>query len=691
MTPTNSSPKSLIADPLLLLRRNSSVSVMSHLRRNSTIVSAQTDASSDVLESDTDPEHADSSDEEVEEEVLQERRTRAAMQSAKDSLRDVDLKTNPHVKLVNILKSPTTAKASLLIALNTFKSSDFTQARNQALFVAADGLDSLLHLLSESKDVKVRAEVLELLTKLSACPEFQVAIFDIQGLKGPLDMLVDDRTPPQLVAAVCDFIAIVSQFHGNRRTVRQLNGLQPMVSLLRPTARARRFPRLLPAASKAVSSLCMSAGNRHSVRAAGGLHTMGELVAASIRDGSSPESDETVRHLMFAFRLFVGATSNHAELLACDIMEITATVLSKATDIDALEHGLAILAPLSTLPEVQRAMHRAKAVKAVVRLLDKRRSVQGLALTTLQRLAEFGPNRKGMLEAKIAPTLTSLLKSDDEGLVAEAAQTMAAVAVQNEGRGAIKRAGAIPLLVGHLKGVHHQLLQHVAEALAALGQDPKAAQDIANADGIRLLWSLLKMKDNEVTSMAASALVPLLDSPKQAAMVGRTFVGGLDLIVRLFHLSPGSDEPVLGYAAAIVAQLAQDPENCQVLTESGVLHDVCRLVRSTRSDLIRGQAALALGRMAVSGNNRATIGSLGVLEPLVSFFTDSKDPKVHRATAMALSKLAGHPENARILREVGAHVPLVKLMGQADEDAQVASADAVRQIRQHHVKMLERG
>ncbi|KAG9390502.1 Armadillo/plakoglobin ARM repeat [Carpediemonas membranifera] len=663
--------------------RHSSLSAMTH---SSTAAPSEFGADSSVYldtEEDDDSFSSYGSDEE-DEDLLHEKRTREAMASADKTLRDVDIKTNPHLKLVESLQAQGVAKASQLVALNTFSSSDFSQARNQALFLKANGVSVLVRLIMENKDLTVRKNAIALLTKLAAIPEFQVTLFDMDGLKGPLELLADERTPPPIQSAIMRLIETCGEFYGLRRAVRQANGLGIILGHLKNMG--KRHAAVAPCAMAAIDVLLRSAGNRSAVKATGGLQTIVGLIRSTLSDHSNPANEATITSAVAALRHFTNDDTEFTELVACGVPEILCAVLAKIDTPAALEHVVATLAAMAQLKEVQITVHKNKGVHSLCKHLDKPGALQVSALVALRHLAQYGPNRKVLVGLKIASTIAAMLRDVDEDLVGRAALVVSSIGSNPDARQAIRRAGAVSILVGHLKSVNNSLLRDVSTALATLGEDEKLAADIIQADGVRLLWSLLRVQSSQVIAAAAAALVPLLKSPDEIAKVGRTFVGGLRIVVTLFK---SKNEEVLGYAAALVAQLARDTENCQILTESNVIDDLCRLVRSTQSDLIRQHAASALAYMAVLGDNRAAIGENAVLEPLVGFFTSTGSPLVHRSTAHALSNLASHPENARVLRDVRAHVPLVKLMASTDEVAQLASAVAVRHIRLHHVKRLE--
>ncbi|KAG9394856.1 HEAT repeat protein [Carpediemonas membranifera] len=655
--------------------------LLQQLRRNSTLISSPTRSSTPTVASDTTTKspvavevHSDGENDDVNE----ENKMREAVKAAVDGLREKDKRANPFTKLVTTLDGAT--KASTLVALSTLQASDFTQSRNQALFLHADGLKRLVRMIGSSDDVKARVEALTLMAALAQTPEMRTSIVDCDGMAVVVDLLGDERTPIPVIDKALTVAAEAAVQHSLRRSVRQKNGLPLVLGFLKP--KSKRHATLPLEASRAMAALLESKANRSAVIGLGGVATITGLANGAMHD-LTDERKQVVAHCMRCLRQFI---VTHPDALSSTA--VSDTVLSVLSQVDyppALEHAAALMADLSKHTEVQGIVHRSKGVSSLCRLVDRPGPLTSQALTALTHLAEYPPNRKAMIQNKLPPTLASLLKHHDEVLVGNAALLISALAQNEEGRNAIKRSGSLSMLVGHLKAINPKLLSDVSTALATMGRDPKAADEIVKADGIRLLWSLLKMEDPAVVAAAASALVPLLEPVARSAMVGRTFHGGAFIVASLFK---STNEAVLGYACALVSQLVKDPENCQIMTELGVIDDLCRLVRITKSDLIRQHAANALGYMADSGSNREYIGQQDVLQPLVRFLTDTADEAVHRATAHALSSLASNADNAMVLRDVGAHIPLVKLMACDDEVAQEMAAGAVRHLRVHYVSRM---
>ena len=85
---------------------------------------------------------------------------------------------------------------------------------------------------------------------------------------------------------------------------------------------------------------------------------------------------------------------------------------------------------------------------------------------------------------------------------------------------------------------------------------------------MRLLWSLLKSANPEVQAGAAWAIGPCIELAPRAGEMVRSFVGGLELIVRLLK---SEHIEVLASVCAAVAQIAKDEENLAVITDYSVV------------------------------------------------------------------------------------------------------------------------
>ncbi|KAL0212841.1 hypothetical protein RCL1_006467 [Eukaryota sp. TZLM3-RCL] len=327
-------------------------------------------------------------------------------------------------------------------------------------------------------------------------------------------------------------------------------------------------------------------------------------------------------------------------------------------------------------------------------------------------------NTKSLIDAKIIPVLAGLLNSDR--LPAQIASSIALSMIARSkahGPTAIKSSSIISSLIKSLLSTNSDLLIATTATLAALGQDKDCFKIITENDGLRLLWSLFKSENLKVKSNATAALIPLL-SPSNAELVGRTFIGGLEL---LLNLLTQDYLPLLTFACSVVTRIAHCEANLNVVTEDGIVPLLSRIVGltstittisdpSTQSIIFDESApdnfscplspnvfpppiegglfrsvSDAVCAICNAASNRVRFSQFSIGSNFVVLLDDSRS-SVQKAATFAVTQLAKCEVNSRDLLTCGAVPKLVNLLGSDDEEVQDSAAEAVGYVRRHFLQ-----
>ncbi|XP_037829269.1 armadillo repeat-containing protein 4-like, partial [Kryptolebias marmoratus] len=171
----------------------------------------------------------------------------------------------------------------------------------------------------------------------------------------------------------------------------------------------------------------------------------------------------------------------------------------------------------------------------------------------------------------------------------------------------IRKCGGIKLLVNLLTKSNQMLLVNVTKAVGICATDKDNMVIIDQLDGVRLVWSLLKKPNTDVQSSAAWALCSCIENAKDAGEMGRSLIGGLELIINLLE---STNNELLASICSVIAKIAKDKDNLAVLTDRGVVPLLAKLTNST-DDKFRRYLAEAIGHCCMWGTNRGSFGETG--------------------------------------------------------------------------------
>ena len=229
------------------------------------------------------------------------------------------------------------------------------------------------------------------------------------------------------------------------------------------------------------------------------------------------------------------------------------------------------------------------------RLTSSEPAVRAQACRAVAAQAARGEHaRTAIIEAAAVQSILPLLHAAPTQ--AEAAQALAALAVDDEARRLILAGGGCEPLVRGLHSKSVQAQEHAAVALSCIAQDEAGRAQIAELGGVLALVGLVQSNERQLQLPAARALCLLaLDAENRINIVA---ADGHDAMIELLR---GGETPapaeLQALAAETLASLALYTHNRRKVREAG---GVERLVDALASDSgdVQAAATTALARLA---------------------------------------------------------------------------------------------
>uniref|UniRef100_A0A8C3URH2 Armadillo repeat containing 4 n=1 Tax=Catharus ustulatus TaxID=91951 RepID=A0A8C3URH2_CATUS len=557
-----------------------------------------------------------------------------------------------------------------LIALCSMRDFNLSQETCQLAIKDTGCLEVLINLL-DTEEIKCQAGSLKILKDISQNVLIRHAIADLGGLEIMVKIL--DSSDTNLKCLAAETIANVARFKRARKTVRQHGGIKKLVELLdcisvgssyqaKDTETAR-------CGALALWSCSKSTKNKKAIRRAGGIPLLARWLKCSHTDilipvvgtlqecASEPSYRLAIRTEGMIENLVKNLSSEHEELQ----MHCASAIFKCAED-----------------EETRDLVRKHEGLQSLSDLLDNTENKQLLAAVTgaIWKCAYSTENVLKFQEYKTVETLVTLLTDQPEEVLINVIGALGECCREQENRGTIRRCGGIAPMVKLLTATNQALLVNVNKAVGGCAMEPENMSIIDSLDGVRLLWSLLKNPNPDVQASAAWALCPCVENAKNSGEMVRSFVGGLELIVKLLK---SKDKEVLTSVCAAIANIAKDEENLAVMTDHGVVPLLSRLA-NTNNNKLRRHLAEAIAHCCMWGRNRVAFGEAKAVAPLARYLK-SKDPLVHRATAQALYQLSEDPNNCVIMHENGVVKLLLAMVGSTDDALQEAAAGCIANIR----------
>ncbi|XP_068751900.1 outer dynein arm-docking complex subunit 2-like isoform X5 [Montipora capricornis] len=336
--------------------------------------------------------------------------------------------------------------------------------------------------------------------------------------------------------------------------------------------------------------------------------------------------------------------------------------------------------------QTRKAVYDCGGLDTLVALLCRRDNKTLLSAVTgaIWKCAISEYNVKRLMSVNVVGTLFKLLQNEeqDEEELPEQVQlhivgAIGEIAKDPKGPLEVLRCKGCNTLVDILNIPNEELTGTAARAIAACAVNSACRAVFNRLECLRLLWSLMKSKNNKVVSGAAWAVYRLMQDTPEAWETARSFVGGLDLTVRLLKFD---DLEVLISACAVISTIACDRENLGVITDYDVVSHLAHLTHKT-DILLRRHLAEAIAMCSKWGNNAKRFCDKGVVKSMVEYL-GSRDIIVQRSAMRALEQLGKSPESCIIMHRGGVVKLLLGMIGSEDAGLQEAAAGCLLNMRQ---------
>ncbi|XP_078343809.1 outer dynein arm-docking complex subunit 2-like isoform X4 [Oculina patagonica] len=366
---------------------------------------------------------------------------------------------------------------------------------------------------------------------------------------------------------------------------------------------------------------------------------------------------------------------------------ITAIVRRLVTDNEELQGYCAnAIFKCAEDEQTRKAVYDCGGLDTLVSLLSRQDNKKLLAAVTgaIWKCAISEYNVRRLMEVKALETLIKLLQGEEEGgdELPEQVQlhivgAIGEIAKDPKGPLEVLRCKGCKTLVNILNIPNEELTGTAAKAIAACAVDSSCRAVFNRLEGLRLLWSLMKSKNNKVVAGAAWAVYRLMQDTPEAWETARSFVGGLDLTVRLLK---SDDLEVLTSACAVISIVACDSENLGVITDYEVVSHLAQLTHMT-DIVLRRHLAEAIAMCSKWGNNAKRFSEEGAVKPMVEYL-GSHDIIVQRSAMRALEQLGKSPESCITMHRSGVVKLLLEMIGSEDAGLQEAAAGCLLNMRQ---------
>ncbi|NXH44000.1 ARMC4 protein, partial [Dicaeum eximium] len=557
-----------------------------------------------------------------------------------------------------------------VIALCSMRDFNLSEETCQLAIKDTGCLEVLINLL-DTEEIKCQTGSLKILKEISQNMLIRHAIADLGGLEIMVKIL--DSPDNNLKCLAAETIANVARFKRARKTVRQHGGINKLIELLESisvgSSSQAKDTETARCGALALWSCSKSTKNKKAIRKAGGIPLLARWLKCSETNilipivgtlqecASEPSYRLAIRTEGMIENLVKNLSSEHEELQ----MNCASAIFKCAED-----------------EEIRDLVRNYEGLQPLSVLLEKSENKQLLAAVTgaIWKCAISRENVLKFQEYKTVETLVALLTDQPEEVLINVIGALAECCQEPENRGTIRRCGGIAPLVKLLTTTNQALLVNVNKAVGGCAMDPENMLIIDSLDGVRLLWSLLRSHNPDVQASAAWALCPCVENAKNSGEMVRSFVGGLELVVKLLK---SRDKEVLTSVCAAIASIAKDQENLAVMTDHGVVPLLSKLA-NTNNNKLRRHLAEAIAHCCMWGSNRVAFGENKAVAPLARYLK-AKDPLVHRATALALYQLSEDPNNCVIMHENGVVKLLLAMVGSTDDTLQEAAAGCIANIR----------
>jgi len=542
------------------------------------------------------------------------------------------------------------------------------------------GLCLLLNLI-DTDDLKCRIGSLRIIKEISANIGIRKSIRELGGLQPIVTLLKSQNKDLKCLAA--ESIANMGRSGKARKAVRNFGGIKRLVSMIE-TARDKKTyghqsedtkkdnHEITRCATLALATCSKSDKIKKTMRKVGAIPVLAELLC----------NVEDVNILIPAMNTLQECASDANYRTAIRNLGLVAQLVRhvKSDNLELKMHCASAIRKICEDRESSEIVRIDKALLPLVELLQYTDNKDLLvAATGAIWKCSLAPQNAAIFEkANALDTLLGFLSlQQPEEVRINCSGAIAVFAHNPKNREVIREKDGITDLINQMGSTTIPLLVNSTEAIGIMAEDCESVDKIVKLDGIRLLWSLLKNPSWEVQASAANAMCPCLKNMEDAGEEVRAYVGGLELMMGLLK----SDHvEVLAAICRTISQIAQDEENLAILTDLKVVQLLSDLT-ITKDDSLKVPLYEAIGFCCSRKANRRSFGDAGAVVPIINNMKQAKEVKIKGASAFALNQLSEDAQNCITMHKNGVFSILMETIGASDETLQQNSASCLANIR----------
>ncbi|XP_045473999.1 armadillo repeat-containing protein gudu-like [Harmonia axyridis] len=586
-------------------------------------------------------------------------------------------------KLMKYLK--TGNQTATVVALCCLKDHDLKEEVNQFAIQDMGGLEVLINLL-ETTDIKaIKLGALSILGELSQSENLRKAIVDLGAVPQLVKNLVDPAGDVRVL--IGENIFHLARLKKARKDLRHWGGLPLLVDLLDVPEKLLQTSKndlnpedlemllIAESSAKGLWSASKSKKNMMVMMKTGAVPLLSKLIASVHID--------VIKAAMGTLSQCVVEPGFQLAVQTEGMVKNIVKHLINEDDIELKTHCCDTIYYCGEDPITRNMVREAGGLDILVKIINdannrKVKPLMAAATGAVWKTAMSPENVERFDSLRAVEILIKLLEDvdEDERVLANVVGALGQFVKLPKNRDVVRRIGGIPLMINLLNYTYLPLLENLAMVLKECAEDEDSMAVIEDNDGVRLIWSLLKNPAETVQANAAWCLVPCIRNVTNSGEMVRSFVGGLELMVRLLE---NESPEVLSCVCAAIAEIATDIENLAVISDHGVVPLLVDLVK-TGNPQLRQHLAAAIGKCCAWGINCKLFGRLGAITPLVNFMAEGT-PEVQRTTAMALHALSTNQFNCITMHESGVVRFLLSAVGSKDQILQEAAAGCLANIR----------
>jgi len=184
----------------------------------------------------------------------------------------------------------------------------------------------------------------------------------------------------------------------------------------------------------------------------------------------------------------------------------------------------------------------------------------------------------------------------------------------------------------------------------------------------------LKSENNDVISSSARAIYYLVRDRKKGADVIRSYVGGLEILLKLLHKQ---NNKILSSVCFVISEITEDEQTLAIMDDYGLLVTLKQL---SSTDNIELKKALSKCWKSISKNHLYRRALHSIIPTLVKWLKEKED-MLKIEIVYTLYYLSHDNQNCKLMFQSGVVNSVIELIRSRDHELQEACATCLRNIR----------